>query len=355
MTRIFVHFLAVFLLFQSCKPRYDIPPVNENTIPEARELLKYIYSIKGEKIMSGQHNYAHELQRSSDSVYSITGMYPAVWGSDFIGKQHREEMITEAIREHNRGSVITLMYHQGKPYADSVGHFRDSISNAEWIELVTPGTPIHQTWLNDIDNVAFWMKKLQEENIPVLWRPYHEMNGTWFWWCDKKGENGIQALWKLMYERFVNYHKLNNILWVWNPNGPRDWKNDEAYAYHHYFPGLGYVDILATDIYKADYKQSHHDDLLTLAEGKPIALGEVGQLPTPDILEQQSQWTWFMVWARFIWRVNEPDSVREIYNLPQTLTRDEIFTNDFFIKPEGFNYNEPEWTCAKGANASFLL
>ena len=329
MTRIMMQVFAVIVLFQSCTSDYEVPPVNKNSIPEAKELLKYIYSIKSNKIMSGQHNYAHELQRSSDSVYAMTGKYPAVWGSDFVGKRHRQEMIKEVIRQHKNGSIITLMYHQGRPYEDSIGHFRDTISDTDWLKLVTPGTEIHQTWLDDIDRVAFWLKKLEDENIPVLWRPYHEMNGTWFWWCDKKGENGIQALWKLMYERFVKYHQLKNVLWVWNANGPRDWENDEAYAYRHYFPGLEYVDILATDIYKADYKQSHHDDLLTLAKGKPIALGEVGKLPTPEILSSQPQWAWFMVWARFIWRVNEPDSVLEIYNLPKTLTREEIYiTNE---------------------------
>lgn len=321
-TSYFALFLSLFVL--SCQPEQNITPVNENTIPEAKTLLEYIYSLSGENIMSGQHNYSHELERSSDSVYAITGKYPAIWGSDFIGNRHRADMIAEVMEQHKKGSVITLMYHQPRPYADSMGHFRDTISKEKWIKLITPGTPIHETWLADMDSVAYWMKKLQDENIPVLWRPYHEMNGTWFWWCDKKGENGIQALWKLMYDRFVNYHKLNNIIWVWNANGPRDWENDEAYAYNHYFPGLEYVDVLATDIYKADYKQSHHDDLLALAEGKPIALGEVGKLPSPEILEQQPEWTWFMVWARFIWRANEPDSVREIYELPKTLTRDEL-------------------------------
>ena len=63
-----------------------------------------------------------------------------------------------------------------------------------------------------------------------------------------------------MYDRFVNYHKLNNLIWIWNANAPRDWKDDEAYEYHLFYPGPEFVDILAADIYKGDYKQSHHDD-----------------------------------------------------------------------------------------------
>ena len=95
---------------------------------------------------------------------------------------------------------------------------------------------------------------------------------------------------------------------------PRDWKDDEAYPYHLFYPGNEYVDVLAADVYKNDYKKSHHDQLLELGEGKPIAIGECGILPTPEILKEQPQWVWFMDWAGFIWRENEPEKVRELYN-----------------------------------------
>jgi mannan endo-1,4-beta-mannosidase len=111
--------------------------------------------------------------------------------------------------------------------------------------------------------------------------------------------------------------KSDNLIWVWNPNAPRDWENDEAYAYHLFYPGHDYVDILAADIYKSDYKLSHHDELLELADGKPIAIGECGRLPDPEFFDRQTQWTWFMVWAEWIWRHNEPENVRAIYNHPR--------------------------------------
>ena len=68
----------------------------------------------------------------------------------------------------------------------------------------------------------------------------------------------------MMYDRYTNYHQLNNLIWVWNANGPRDKKNDEASDYHLFCPGNENVDILAADIYHNDYKQSHHDQLLDL-------------------------------------------------------------------------------------------
>lgn len=334
--RMFLTTIITLIISTACQTgKKDIPfePVNPNTTEEVRNVLAYFYCISGEKILSGQHNYAKALNRSSDSVFAITGNFPVVWGADFGNKKLRKPMLQEAINKYKQGYIITLMYHQGAPvdsFPEGVNPVRYVMNEKEWKDLVTPGTKINQNWLNDIDEVAEGLKLLQENKIPVLWRPYHEMNGTWFWWCDKKGEDGIIKLWKTMYERFANYHKLNNLIWVWNANAPRDWENNEAYAYNLYYPGNDYVDILATDIYKGDYLQSHHDQLLELGQGKLIALGECGILPTPEILEQMNQFVWFMDWANFIWRVNKREDVKRLYQDERVITLDEhkiLFSN----------------------------
>jgi mannan endo-1,4-beta-mannosidase len=326
-------FLILFII--GCQPgiQKSFEPVNPNATKEARELLGYLYSLKGKNILSGQHNYGNELLRSSDSVKHITGTFPAIWGSDMLPLGHvdrdtGQDVVDEAIRQHEKGSIITLMYHQVKPFDhDSLGFagsVKGQVTDEQWKEIVTPGTPYYNMLIEKIDKVAGYLRQLQEKNIPILWRPYHEMNGIWFWYGDRKGPEGFEKLWKIMYDRYVNHHQLNNLIWVWNPNAPRDWENDQAYDYHLYYPGDQYVDILATDIYKNDYKQSHHDQLLTLGKGKLISIGECGELPTPEILEQQPEWVWFMVWARFIWTANNPDAVRELYNSPRVLNLDDI-------------------------------
>jgi len=153
------------------------------------------------------------------------------------------------------------------------------------------------------------------------------MNGGWFWWGDKKGEDGFVKLWKMMYNRFVNHHKLNNLIWVWNANGPRDRENDEAYAYELYYPGNDLVDILATDVYHADYKQSHHNDLLKLGKGKVIALGEIGEVPSLEILSNQPMWTWFMIWYGYIDKANTPEQIKDLYKYPKTLSHSDVEIN----------------------------
>ena len=326
----FYSFLFAILMIAGCNSHiYNLPfePVNPNSTTEVKDLLEYLYSLKGEKILSGQHNYVRANYRSSDSLYAITGKKQVVFGLDFGDKKSRDEMLQHVVQRHEKGYIITLMYHQGAPVDSIPPHLphpvRYVMNEQEWQDLVTPGTKIYKNWIADIDSVAEGLKYLQDHNVPVLWRPYHEMNGSWFWWCDKKGEDGIIKLWKMMFDRYTNVHKLNNLIWVWNANAPRDWENDEAYAYELYYPGHEYVDVLATDIYKGDYKQSHHDQLLELGNGKLIALGECGQLPTPDVLAQMNQFSWFMVWAGFIWRANDEENTRAIYNDERVITLDE--------------------------------
>ncbi|MBI9070246.1 MAG: hypothetical protein JEY94_01525 [Melioribacteraceae bacterium] len=328
--------LLTFFLLVGCTANQikNVNPVNPNSSKEAKELLKYLYDLTGTGVLSGQHNYPHQRHLSTDSVISRTGKTPAIWGCDFIApniyreKYSRQDVVDEAIRQYRKGCIITLMYHQVKPFDhDSLGFsgsVKSHVTDDEWKEIITPGTNYYNMLIEKIDSVAVYLKQLEEKNIPVLWRPYHEMNGIWFWYGDRKGSEGFIKLWKIMYDRYVNFHKLNNLIWVWNANAPRDWKDDEAYDYKLFYPGDEYVDVLAADVYKNDFKKSHHDQLLELGNGKPIAIGECGIIPAPEILEEQTKWVWFMDWANFIWEYNEPEKVRELYNSPRVINLNDI-------------------------------
>ena len=305
-------------------------PANKNASPEARQLLNYLYSIKGKQMLSGQHNMNHQMDRFDDSVYVITHKYPAVWGTDFIwnGKtDNGQAIVDECIRKNKEGFLITLMWHQGRPTDDPPFGWKESIqgklTDQQWTELTTEGTPLYNRWLAQIDTVAGYLAQLNAAHIPILWRPYHEMNGVWFWWGDKKGNKGIIRLWKMMYDRYVNHFHLNNLLWVWGANGLRDIPGDEANAYWDFYPGPEYVDVLGADVYHMDYEQKDYNALLELAKGKPIALTEVGELPGPAILDAQPEWCWFLVWADFISAHNTRQQVQTVYDRPQTISHEE--------------------------------
>jgi mannan endo-1,4-beta-mannosidase len=320
--------LLLFMLFSSisCLAQ-EQAPVNGNASSEAKALLHFFYSIKGKQIVSGQHNYNNQPDKYLDSVKSITGVHPALWGSDFIWngtKDNGQAVVDEAIKRYKEGYIICLMWHQGRPTDDPPYGWKESVqaklTDAQWKELITPNTELNKRWLKQVDQVAVWLKQLNDAHIPVLWRPYHEMNGVWFWWGNKKGKDGIAKLWQMMYDRYTNYFHLNNLVWVWGANGPRDIPEDEAYAYQDFYPGAKYVDMLGTDIYHSDYEQKDYNELLALAKSKPIALTEVGELPNLAILKAQPEWTYFMVWSDFLYTHNTRPQVRDIYLAPQTVT-----------------------------------
>ena len=320
--------LLMFIKITSILPAQSFQPVNKNATPEAKQLLKYLYSINGKYILSGEHGD----ERWLDTVKNITGKYPAVWGNDFIwhgDKDPGQEVVNDAISKYKEGYIITLMWHQGRPIDNPPFGWKESVqaklTDDQWKELTTEGTDLNKRWLAQIDVVAGYLKQLDSAHIPILWRPYHEMNGIWFWWGDKKGNDGIQKLWKMMYDRYTNHFHLNNLIWVWGANGPRDIPGDEAYAYKDFYPGDEYVDVLGADVYHMDYEQKDYNELLDVAKGKLVALTECGELPSTTILKAQPKWSWFLVWNNFI---NEPSNskehVNEIYNLPQVLTHDEV-------------------------------
>jgi mannan endo-1,4-beta-mannosidase len=306
--------------------------VNPNATAEARALLKTICAVSGKFILSGQHNFPNHLSRHSDNTAQVAGKYPYIWGSDFgfTGGDDkdsitgRDAMIEEAKRQYAAGSIVTLMWHVVRPIDDEPvqpgigwrGSVQAKLTDFEWSELITSGTDLHRRWEAYIDTAAGYLKRLQNAKIPVLWRPYHEANGNWFWWGGRKGENGFVALYRMTYDRLVNYHHLDNLVWVWNSNAPT---GANAGPYADFFPGPRYCDVLATDVY-GEFKQSYHDDLAALANGRPIALGEVGRVPTPAVLKDQAKWAWFMVWADLL-RMSKVEVVRELFDDPHTLSR----------------------------------
>jgi mannan endo-1,4-beta-mannosidase len=302
---------------RQAKPASSGPtPVTPNASPEARALLKFINGISGQHTLTGQHNFPNTKDASTLATARAYGKIPAIFGQDFgfakpgdkDAAAARPAIIAEIKRQFARGAIITLCWHAVPPTADEPVTFRphpDSTSNGtlasvqgrltdqQWHDVVTPGTALYQHWCAQADLIAGYLKELQAAHIPVLWRPYHEMNGDWFWWGGRPGENGTKVLYRQLFDRFVHFHHLNNLIWVWSVDRPA--RADRQFV--DYNPGTNLFDIAALDVYGSDFKQSYYDDLLGQAAGKPVALAEVGPPPTTAILAQQPKWTWWMSWA----------------------------------------------------------
>lgn len=307
-------------------PPYTCDPVNPDATPEARALLKKLCAISGKGILSGQHNFPNQRAQDTDKVFAITGKYPAVWGSDFgfTGGEdkdsiaHRDLMIEEAKRQHAAGSIIVICWHMLRPTEDEPGQpgasWRGSVqarlTDEQWQELLTPDSPLYQRWAKYMDTAAIYLKQLQDAKIPVLWRPMHENNGNFFWWGGRPGQWGTAQLFRQLYNRMVNVHHLNNLIWVWNQNGPAP-----GGEFYNYFPGQKYVDMVTYDNYRSLDDRYYHE-ILTIANGKPIALGEVGSAPSADVLKAQPKWTFFMIWGGMA-----NDRIKDIYANPYVINR----------------------------------
>ena len=306
--------------------------VTPDPSPEVEALLNYIYSISGKHTLTGQHCAPLVGSSRLSVLHRFTGHYPAVFGQDFgfsypgywDGINYRQRMVDEAIMRHRDGFIITFMWHAVRPIEDEPVEFKDSIqgelTDEQWHDLITPGTEINERWKSQVDVIAWFLKQLRDAGVPVLWRPYHEMNGDWFWWGKKKGADGFKKLWRMMFDRLVNFHKLNNLIWVYNTN---EFKNGVD-PHDKYFPGHDVVDILAMDVYSEGFNRVNYDQLLALAGDKPIALGEVGKLPSAEKLKEQPRWTWFMAWGDFSEFGNDFDSVLQTYKSENVLTLDEL-------------------------------
>jgi len=217
---IFLYFFQIISI-----PIYGInkiKPATPNLSPEAYALLEVFYNISGEYILTGQHNYPNTRDRNTQFATEYTGKTSVVWSTDWGHAREgdsdsylaRPDIVDEAIRQHQLGSLITICWHAVPATADEPITFRqlpgsspDSLASVQgqlldrqFKDVLTPGTVLYTRWCAQVDSVAVYLKKLQDAHVPVLWRPYHEMNGDWFWWGGRTGEYSTKALYIQLFD-----------------------------------------------------------------------------------------------------------------------------------------------------------
>jgi mannan endo-1,4-beta-mannosidase len=306
---------AILTVFAVLVPVKADEPVNGNSSPEARALLELFYNISGKYLLTGQHNFPAIKDWNSRFFKEYTGKTPVIWSTDMGFAKYgdkdsylaRPDNVREAIRQHKKGSLITICWHavpptadepvtfqpQGRVSPDSLASVQGRLTDEQFREILTPGTMLYKRWAQQVDSVAGYLKQLSDASVPVLWRPYHEMNGDWFWWGGRVGSNSTADLYRQLYDRLVNYHKLNNLIWVWSVDRP----STPVRKFSNFYPGNQFVDILALDVYGNDFNQAYYDSLTALSEGKPVVLGEVGNPPSPEVLNKQPRWSYWVIWS----------------------------------------------------------
>ena len=186
--------------------------------------------------------------------------------------------------------------------------------------MLKEGTAEHTSFRSKLDYAATELGKLQSQNVPVLWAPFHEVQqGGWFWWAKGSGAQFV-AIWKYTFDYLTKTKGLNNLVWLMPYSGTPS---------AAYYPGKAYLDIAGPDTYAENQPfTSLFTDAKNIIGGDiPIPLHETGRIPTPSAMfPNAAPWVLFNIWAGYQsdGTHNTLDNVKSVYADPRTVTRDEV-------------------------------
>ncbi|GAA4438693.1 glycosyl hydrolase [Pontibacter saemangeumensis] len=312
--------------------RFDLNQalVTPDPTPEASALYDFLLDNYGDRIISG----AMTLNSFDESNWlkENTGKEPALLGIDFMhnGRGYNwyndETPINDARTWYSRNGIPALMWHWRDPSRTTEEFYTKNQSKPEGTafdisKVSDVNSAEYKAMLADIDYIAGMLKKLQDQHVPVIWRPLHEAAGGWFWW-GAKGPEPLKALWLLMYDRMVNHHGLRNLIWVWTRE-----PNDDAW-----YPGDAYVDIVGRDIYKDGDHGSQtleFSDMNNRYGGKKmLTLSETGSFPdVENLVKDGAAWSWYMPWYGAYTRDSRYNSLalwRKMFAHDYVITLDEM-------------------------------
>ena len=221
---------------------------------ETALLFRNLKNIGREGIIFGQHLACYEAQNWKDNNISTdlksdcltaVGDHPGVFGFDFgrgitIFKDYCEEI-------YRRGGISTFSWHANNPVTG--GKYGDVTGNP--VSAILAGGTARQTWINELDKVADFFNELEVDGVkvPIIFRPFHENTGSWFWWGTGNCTNQEYIeLWRFTIDYLRKEKGVHNLLLAYSPSKP---SLNELLARNMY-PGDDYVDIIGFDAYQQD-------------------------------------------------------------------------------------------------------
>jgi mannan endo-1,4-beta-mannosidase len=258
--------LIILMLF----PRSAFAAADPLASLKTQEVLDYLKNLPNfpdKRVLSGQFGWDTE---EVDALYQTFGKYPALIGRDYLDFQ--ADLATppdfatanaDLIAHWNAGGLVTMSYH----FINPVGVSPWDTTYVDIPQLITPGTSLNSKFNIMLNLAASGLSQLQDAGVVVLWRPFHEMNGTWFWWGGKSASQ-YKSLWSYTFNYLTTTKRLHNLLWVWSPYESINTT---------YYPGNAYVDIVGVDLYGHGSnlpKVLGYDSLASI--GKPFAITELG-------------------------------------------------------------------------------
>jgi mannan endo-1,4-beta-mannosidase len=335
----------VFLPFVGNRYRTTLEPANPNASADARKVLNYLAHLpdrQDNRVVSGQNLVWHIREARvgyEDSVvalYHSTGKWVGMIGLNY-GHGCTPGQISAGNRilidYWNAGGLATLHHQANNPWT---GGGPNDLRRRDFVELVTPGTAVNDTWMAELDKVAAGLAELGDAGVVVLWRPFQEMNWNQCFWWDGGAHPGnpepFKNMWRHMFNYFTNEKGLNNLLWVYAPAETGPWSPADLY-----YPGDAYVDIVGLSAYGCSpyIRGDGYNKLLAL--GKPFAITEAGpggrsgycdvRRVIDAIKARYPRTTFFQFWHSIEgnkWAIVDNQNGSGLLNDPWVMTRDEM-------------------------------
>ena len=282
-------------------------PCDPQATEPTQQLYQRLVSKQGQGILFGhQDSLAYGMgwkgAEFDSDVQRVSGQYPALFGWDVghIGEPNNidgvpfDRMQQWIKQAHARGGISTISWHIRVP-----GTNEDSWTRRPVVNTILPGGEQNAAYLVKLDALADFIGALKDEQgqlIPIIFRPYHEHMGSWFWWgrdfCTVKE---YRSLFQFTVDYLRHVKGLHNLLICYSPNS---FPNKENYLER--YPGDAYVDILGLDHYFNTKDKGIHSEFQSMAnmlaemgrdKGKLIAFSETGLETIPDA----HWWTEFLL------------------------------------------------------------
>ncbi|HET6995404.1 MAG TPA: glycosyl hydrolase [Chitinophagaceae bacterium] len=254
----------LYLLFVPgiCFSQKKMKLVDDKATKETKALFNNLSRLSEDHILFGhQHatEYGHGWYGEPDrsDVKSVTGSHPAVIGVDFSGLSGRSDTLVEkekaSLRKsiadtYNRGGVTTVAWHFNNPVSTTNFYWNDSTA-APAVKNIIPGGSHHAKYKAILQTIAGLVKSIKGEDgklVPLIFRPYHEFDGDWFWWGKAHcTTDEFKTLWRFTVSYLRDSLGVHNFIYAFSPDNR--FSTEEQYLER--YPGDEWVDMLGVDNY----------------------------------------------------------------------------------------------------------
>jgi len=321
--------LVTTFLFPLFVTAQKLTLIDKKATPETRALFKNLHALSEKHTLFGhQHatEYGHGWEGDADrsDVKSVTGSHPAVIGIDIGGftnpntefaNSYRERVRKTAEDTYNRGGVITISWHFPNPVSGGGFYWVDTISKPA-VKYLMPGGEANALYKQILKGIADWAKSARGKDgkqVPMIFRPFHELDGDWFWWGRSHCTvNEFTSLWRFTVTYLRDSLGVHNFIYAFSTDN----KFMTESEYLERYPGNEWVDMVGIDNYGDMGRDGRYNLPAAITKLKIISdyASKKGKLAafTETGLESIPNATW---WTGTLLKVMQAEKMRLCYVL----------------------------------------